>query len=326
MNTNRLFLLLSLSLFTRNIFANQENLKFNKSESRLEVSGGVNCLWYYNGQLMEGVTDNEILVMADGIYRVEYRDNEGREHSYNFSLDDKTDQPVKIFVIGDSTASEYDKSRYPRTGWAQVLQSYFNANSVIVEDKALSGRSSKSFFTDENGWPVVLPELKKGDFLFIQFGHNDEKPDEKRHTDPYTSYKDYLSVYIDSARAHGAFPVLLTSIRRNSWDSTKMKIVDTHGDYPAAMRELAIEKNVPLIDLCSATKQLFESLGDEYTTNQIFMNLPVKTWENYPEGNSDNTHLQEKGALAIVKLVIESIQKADTIPQFKILRESIQEK
>jgi lysophospholipase L1-like esterase len=207
---------------------------------------------------------------------------------------------VTIHVIGDSTASIYGSDLYPRTGWGQVLGDYYSPACAVVNDKALSGRSSKSFY-DEGAWTPVRDALVEGDFVLIQFGHNDEKSDDPtRYTDPQTTYKQYLTTYITDARARNATPVLLTPINRNNWNGTTLK--DTHGDYPPAMRELASDLDVALIDLTALTKMYFESLGPE-TTSDLFMNLDPGEFPNYPDGNSDNTHLREAGARVIAELL-----------------------
>jgi uncharacterized repeat protein (TIGR02543 family) len=226
----------------------------------------------------------------------------------------------KLFIIGDSTSSIYDINLYPRNGWGQVLQAFFNSDDIVVVDKALSGRSSKSYYTDPNGWLTVLNAMGEGDYLFIQFGHNDQKDDE-RYTDPYTTYQEYLSIYIDSAKARGAYPVLLTSIHRNKWNGDAIN--DSHGDYPPAMRALAAEKDVPLIDLHAKTETLFENFGVDFTTNEIFMNLPEGVWINYPEGNEDNTHLQENGAFEVCKLIAEGITELNAEPEMDILENAL---
>lgn len=219
---------------------------------------------------------------------------------------EKTDQMRTIFIIGDSTASNYTEDRFPRTGWGQVLQNFFDKNKIIVKNRALSGRSSKSFY-DEKAWENVLKELKEGDYLFIQFGHNDEKKeDASRYTEPFTTFKQYLKIYIDGARSKGAIPVLLTPIHRNKWKNGKLE--DTHKDYLIAIRELAKEQNTLFIDLAEKTKILFESLGED-KMNEIFLILPKGQYKNYPDGITDNTHLQEKGAIKIASLVVESIKE-----------------
>lgn len=206
---------------------------------------------------------------------------------------------VSLYVIGDSTASIYASNLFPRTGWAQVLGDYYSSSCVLVKDKALSGRSSKSFY-DEGSWTPVRDALVAGDFVVIQFGHNDEKSDDAtRYTEPQTTYKQYLTTYVNDTRAKKAFPVLATSINRNSWSGTKLS--DTHGGYPPAVRELAAALSVPLVDLTALTKTYFERIGPA-ATNVLFMNLGVGEFPNYPSGNSDNTHLRETGARAIAQL------------------------
>ena len=206
---------------------------------------------------------------------------------------------VSIYVIGDSTASIYTSDLYPRTGWGQVLGDYFSATCAVVKDKALSGRSSKSFY-DEGAWTPIRDGLVAGDFVIIQFGHNDEKSDDPtRYTVPQTTYKQYLTTYITDTQAKKAFPILATSINRNQWSGATLS--DTHGAYPPAVRELAAALSVPLVDLTALTKTYFERIGQTETT-KLFMDLAAGQFPNYPSGNTDNTHLQETGARIIARL------------------------
>jgi len=206
-----------------------------------------------------------------------------------------------IYVIGDSTASVYASDLYPCMGWAQPLQDYFAAACATIQDKALSGRSSKSFF-DEGDWTPIRAALRGGDFVLIQFGHNDEKADDpSRYTIPETTYKAYLSQYIDKARAKGANPVLITPVERRHFTSAGV-IAPSHGKYPAAMIELAAAKNVPLIDLTASSTRLWNAQGVTGTKN-YFMILPAGKYPNYPNGVSDNTHFQAHGAIEVARLV-----------------------
>ena len=226
----------------------------------------------------------------------------------------------KLYVIGDSTAAIYPPDRSPRMGWAQVLQAYFDDKNMVVVDKAKSGRSAKSFF-DEGAWTPIAECLTPKDYVFIQFGHNDSKrADPARFTDPDTTYRESLKKYIEEIRAKGAHPVLLTSINRNTWDSDG-HLKDTLDGYPPAMRKLAHDLRIPLIDLHKMTSILYENLGSEKTCG-LFMNLEKGVSPNYPEGSKDNTHLQEKGAQAICKLVITAI-KEQRIPLRKYVRKTI---
>ena len=293
------------------------------ASQKLTINETNTCQWYFNNTLVVGETDNSIVLTATGNYTAVYQNLAGETVKSTTFYNASTGQKVKLYVIGDSTASKYDASRYPRTGWAQVFQPFFNSDSVLVVDKAISGRSSKSFYTDGAGWPVVKPALSAGDYLFIQFGHNDAKSDEERHTDPYTTYKEYLKRYIDEARARGAIPVLLTPIHRNGWNGAL--ISNSHGDYPAAMRQLAFEEDVPLIDLTAKTAALFEAYGQDVVSNQFFNNIPPNVYATYPEGNSDNTHLQERGAYEVAKLVSNAFAEQHSIAEIsKLYRSSVE--
>jgi len=213
-----------------------------------------------------------------------------------------------LWVIGDSTASVYASTLYPRMGWAQPLQDYFTPACATVSDRAISGRSSKSFF-DEGAWATVRAGLRAGDYVLIQFGHNDEKSeDPTRFTEPFGSFQQYLSIYIEEARASGATPVLLTPIQRNKWNGSVLQ--DTHGQYPEAMRQLAAAREIALVDTSALTKSYFERLGPAATT-LLFMDLAAGQFPNYPDGNDDDTHLQELGARNIAQLILADLARQD---------------
>lgn len=219
-----------------------------------------------------------------------------------FASDGKT----SIFIIGDSTACNYDANLAPRMGWGQVFNRFFDNNTAIY-NHAASGRSSKSFW-DEGRFAAFANEIENGDYLFIQFGHNDEKSeDPSRYTRPYTTYKQYLSRYIDACRSRGGNPVLLTPVNRRKFDSNGA-LIPTHGEYPAAMIELGKEKNVPVIDITQKSKILFEAYGPE-GTKQLFLHLSPWESPNYPSGVADNTHFKEKGAVEVSKLVLKGIEE-----------------
>jgi len=153
----------------------------------------------------------------------------------------------------------------------------------------------------------VRDALKAGDFVLIQFGHNDEKSDDPlRFTDPFNTFQQYLTTYIDDARARGATPILLTPINRNNWSGATLS--DTHGQYPEAMRQLAAARSVPLVDATLLTKTYFERIGPAATA-QLFLILAPGQFPNYPNGNSDNTHLQETGARTIAQLVLADLAR-----------------
>src|SRR5690606_7915388 len=171
---------------------------------------------------------------------------------------------------------------------------------------AIGGRSSKSFIA-EGRLDAIMEGLKEGDYLFIQFGHNDQKSDEERSTDPSSTYGEYLRQYIDAARLRKATPVLLTSVHRRYFEETG-ELKDTHGAYLEAVRRLAKEEDVLLIDLAEKSKTLFEEKGPEETKSIFLWGAPGE-WENYSSGVKDNTHFQEEGGLQIAQLVVQGIRE-----------------
>ncbi|AIQ49163.1 GDSL family lipase [Paenibacillus sp. FSL R7-0273] len=218
----------------------------------------------------------------------------------------KTSEQITVYLAGDSTVTDVgDEKGFPFSGWGQMLQ-YFFKHDVTVANHAVGGRSSKSFI-GENRLQPILDEIKEGDYLFIQFGHNDQKSDEARHTDPLTTYPEHLRQYIDGARAKQAIPVLVTSVHRRYFDAAG-KLTDTHGAYLEAVRKLAEEEEVPLIDLAEKSRRLFEEAGPEATKSIFLWGAPGE-WMNHPGGTVDNTHFQERGSLRIAELVVQGIRE-----------------
>ena len=220
-------------------------------------------------------------------------------------------QKITIYLAGDSTVSDYSSSLSPRAGWGQVLEKHFD-NQVVVINEATPGRSSKSFI-DEGRLKLILNQIEKGDYLFIQFGHNDEKiKDPSRYTEPNSTYKNYLKQYIDAARAKQAIPVLVTPVERRYF-TEKGVLSSTHGEYPAAMKELGLEEHVPVIDLTAKSHALFQKLGPE-KTKDVFLWLDAQDNMNYPNGVQDNTHFQENGAKKIARMVVDGIEESMLVP------------
>lgn len=227
-----------------------------------------------------------------------------------------TPNAVKIFIAGDSTAADQSPDGYPYAGWGQMLGMYMK-HDVAVANHAQSGRSSKSFI-DEGRLEAILSEIQRDDFLFIQFGHNDQKKDLERATDPQVGYPQHLMKYIEAARKIGAHPVLLTSVQRRYFNADGT-LEDTHGEYLNAMRKLAEEQQVPLIDMAEKTKALYESLGPE-RSKALFMWGEPGEFANFPSGVQDNTHFQEYGAVKIASLVVEGIRELNLWPLTMYLR------
>lgn len=212
--------------------------------------------------------------------------------------------PVKIYTIGDSTmADKQNPESNKERGWGMVFQQFFVEESVTVENHARNGRSAKSFI-NEGRWSPIVNLLQPGDYVFIQFGHNDEKEDKASLytnpapscTDPELSYRAYLKKYVEETRAKGAIPVLLTSVVRRHFDE-KGVLLNSHGEYPDAVREVAKELDVALIDMEAKSRRLVQDLGDKESA-RLFM---IST------GKDDNTHFVEAGALAMARLAAKGI-------------------
>ncbi|MBS7229690.1 rhamnogalacturonan acetylesterase [Flavobacterium psychroterrae] len=215
-------------------------------------------------------------------------------------------QKTTIYTIGDSTmANKKDPDKNPEHGWAQVLQPFFKDN-FVVENKAVNGRSTKSFI-NEKRWDSIYKKLKKGDYVFIEFGHNDEKiEDSARYTNPHTSYRYNLIKFINESREKGATPIILTSIARRNFNE-KGVLVPTHGDYPLETRLTAQEYKVPFIDLEYYTEILEQSYGPEKSKQ---LHLHFKAGENpyYDKDKADDTHLSLKGATEIAQIAVNQIK------------------
>lgn len=253
-----------------------------------------------------------------------------------------TKQKTTIFMIGDSTMANKptDKDNQER-GWGQALQGFFT-DDIIVDNHAVNGRSSKSFI-DEGRWQVVVDKIKPGDYVFIQFGHNDEKPKADRHTDPGSTFDDNLRKFCNETRAKGGIPVLFNSIvRRNFFDNknavtdddlhgvntTKTNtegdsLIETHIlvkedgtvlDYLAAPRNVARELNVPFVDMNKITHDLVQGMGAE-ESKKLYCWIDPDTNLAAPKGRKDNTHLNVYGARVIAGLTVDAIGEA--IPTLK---------
>ncbi|MFD8689400.1 rhamnogalacturonan acetylesterase [Streptomyces sp. NPDC059651] len=213
-------------------------------------------------------------------------------------------RPRTVHIAGDSTAAQKYADAAPETGWGMALP-FFLGHTLTVANYAMNGRSSKSFI-DEGRLAALLEEVREGDLLLIQFGHNDEKTeDPARGTDPYTTYQDCLRQYVRGARSRRARPVLLTPVERRRFaaDGTAKP---SHGEYPAAMRALAAEERVPLLDLQALTLARWQELGPD-GTRAYFNWLEPGQSPNYPDGQQDNTHFQPRGAVEAARLVARAL-------------------
>jgi lysophospholipase L1-like esterase len=211
---------------------------------------------------------------------------------------------IKVYLIGDSTMAIKEVKAYPETGWGMPF-AYFFDSSVVVDNRAKNGRSTRTFLS-ENLWQPVADNLKEGDYVFIQFGHNDESKDK---TDRYTTpehYKSNLIKFINETRSKKAFPVLLTPVSRRYFDSSG-RIRETHILYSKLVEEVAAQYKVPFIDADKKSRELYQKLGSEYS-KLLFLQLEPNEHPNYPEGKIDNTHFNELGARKVAQIVLAGIK------------------
>lgn len=211
-----------------------------------------------------------------------------------------------IHLCGDSTCAPKDMSKgSPERGWGMIFPNFCD-DGIRIVNHARNGRSTKSFRTLGH-WDRMMAQLKEGDYVFLQFGHNDAKQDDSvRYAAPWGAYQDNLRAYIDEVRARGAHPVLLTPVSRRWFKDGKLD-ENCHTDYPAAMAEVALEKDVVLLDIYADTRDWLKKLGDE-GSKPYFMQLAPGECECFPDGRNDNTHTVERGAYEVASFVVARIK------------------
>jgi lysophospholipase L1-like esterase len=218
---------------------------------------------------------------------------------------------LTIHMIGDSTMADKPViPANPERGWGQMLHMYFKDN-VEIANHARNGRSSKSFIA-EGRWETVLAALKPGDYVIIQFGHNDEKTnDVNRGTAPFGDFTTNLVRFVSESREHGAVPILATAVARRKFDNAG-KLQDTHGDYIVATRRAAIDLKVPLLDLNKRTSELLAQMGPEQS-KRLFDWIEPGEFEARPNGLKDDTHFNAFGASRVCDLAVDEVKT--TVPE-----------
>jgi lysophospholipase L1-like esterase len=211
---------------------------------------------------------------------------------------------IKVWLIGDSTMSIKDVKAYPETGWGMPF-TYFFDSSVIVDDRAKNGRSTKSFIA-EGLWQSVVDNLSEGDYVFVQFGHNDEVSTKKTYTTE-EQFKTNLIRYVNETRSKKANPVLITPVARRKFDSAG-HVVGTHEVYSQIVRDVAKQLNVPLIDLDKKSQALLQQFGPK-TSKLLYNHLEPGENPHYPEGKADDTHFSELGARMMAEIVLASVKE-----------------
>ena len=213
---------------------------------------------------------------------------------------------IKIWMIGDSTMCLYGPERAPLAGWGMPFAGFFDT-TVSIENKARGGRSTRTFIS-ENLWTPVENNLQEGDYVIMQFGHNDEAKEEK-YKDRYTAVPDYktnLLKFVSEAKAKNALPILVTPVTRMRFDK-QGKIEETHKEYSAAVWEVAGQTNTPVIDLDARSRDLLQEMGPEHS-KMLFMQLDSLQNPHYPAGQKDNTHFNEYGARRMAEIVLQEIR------------------
>jgi len=223
---------------------------------------------------------------------------------FTMLLPDK--KKIRIFLAGDSTMSIKETKAYPETGWGMPFV-YFWDSSVKVVNRAKNGRSTKTFLS-EGLWKSIYDEAAEGDYVFIQFGHNDESKDKgERYSTPDT-FKMNLTRFIRETREKKAIPVLFTPVSRRKFNADG-KALPTHEIYSALVKEVAKEQHVLLIDLDEKSRALYQQFGPD-NSKLLFLQLKAGEHPNYPEGKEDNTHFNELGARLIAQLILKEITAA----------------
>ncbi|MBO9617617.1 MAG: rhamnogalacturonan acetylesterase [Niabella sp.] len=210
---------------------------------------------------------------------------------------------LKIFMAGDSTMAIKETKAYPETGWGMPFV-YFWDSTVQVVNLAKNGRSTSSF-RKEGLWDQIMKDCSVGDYVLIQFGHNDEVPTKKTYTTE-AEFKNNLERFVTEVKAKGAQPVLITPVARRKFDAAG-KIEGTHEVYSGIVRDVAAALKVPLIDLDRRAQELYQQLGAE-NSKLLFNHLQPGEHPNYPGGKADDTHFNELGARKIAELVLANIR------------------
>lgn len=216
-------------------------------------------------------------------------------------------RPITIFLAGDSTCAIKQPDKRPETGWGEMLGQHFKTDKVKIDNRAMNGRSTKTFIA-EGRWQAILDDLKKGDYVFIQFGHNDESKSKGERYTPPEDFRRNLIRFVSDVRSKGGNPLLLTPVMRRSFDKDG-KFYDTHGEYPDIVRAVAKEQSIPLIDMHRKTEVLLVKLGAN-DSRKLFLQLKPGENANYPGGIEDNTHFNAAGAEVIAKLVVNGIRES----------------
>jgi lysophospholipase L1-like esterase len=288
----------------------EPTLSINNQNKSLVASEAKSYKWYFNNKVISGETKSSLAISQNGTYSVEMVLNDGTTAKLHICVTIGKDGVIrKIYLIGDSTVCNYKDSQYPMTGWGQVLKYFFNSD-IKIDNHAIGGRSSRSFI-EQGRWKTVRDALQPGDFVFVQFGHNDRDTKPERYTS-VADYKKNMKMFINEAREKGAIPVLVSPMVMNAWNNAGMRNVFTENgnNYRGAMAEVADEMKCTFVDLNMKSYNLFKTTSANYCSRFFYHTYPAGEYPNYPNGSSDGTHFQEMGALTLCKLVTDGLKES----------------
>jgi lysophospholipase L1-like esterase len=304
-------LILFFLLFPIFLFASgKEVINIDSASHALVAPEGAHYQWFRNNEPLQGERNRELSVSESGTYSVEVIDEVGGISRQEATVAvTATGAIIRIYIIGDSTVMNYKTSDYPQTGWGQLLPLFFNS-TISITNNAIGGRSSRSF-TEEGRWTTVKDALVAGDYVFIQFGHNDRDYSNVGRYTPVADYKTYLTTFCKDAKAKGAIPVLVSPMVMNAWTGTTMRNVFTESgnDYRGGMLEVATALNVAFIDLNMKSWNLYKTYGSAFNQRFLFKGLVAGEYPNYPTGITDGTHFQEMGSLSHCRMITEGIKE-----------------
>ena len=214
-------------------------------------------------------------------------------------------EPVTVFLAGDSTMAAKRPEKRPETGWGEFLPPHFDAARVRVDNHAQNGRSTRTFIS-EGRWQAIVDKLRAGDYVLIQFGHNDSSKEKADRYTPPADYRANLERFVREVRARRATPVLLTPVMRRRFDE-RGAFYDAHGEYPDIVRRVAAAERVALIDMHRKSRQVIVGYGVE-GSKKLFLQLAAGQHANYPQGVNDNTHFSPLGAEVMAALAADAIR------------------
>lgn len=299
-------------------------IEINNATNELIAPAGSDYQWFFNNQMIEKGIARKLTPGKSGKYKVVFRNKSNILKEQEIAIHLVDNKIIRIFIIGDSTVQSYGASKYPLAGWGQVLKHFFSDTLVEVTNRAIGGRSSRSFYEEGrwNGANGVLNELDSNSYVFIQFGHNDRDwTKDERFTTP-DSMKYFLRIYVNDSRSKGAIPVLVSPMNMNAGAENIFTRIGA--DYRGAMEEVAVELDVPFLDLNMRSYDFYQIVGQEYAKYFIHLGLEPGQYPNYPTGSTDFwTHYHEMGALTMARLITEEIMDKQTNAELEPLYDAL---